>query len=350
MKYLYKLLSTVLFSYVLFCACEEEDRTYHGPLYYEFSPVECNQTLINNMFVKECTANGDDKICVQLIKPAKETVTIRFRMADQLFFLNSTSKYYTELPEGNGESYEIYHATAQYGEQFTFCSSSNACFDQLYQIGTITIPAGEMFGYIPLNVIKRDGTGVYLILEDSDNAQANVPTSIMNIKFMATKTYYFIESMTEAFPAGWTMIDADGDGKNWYYYESRGWLFSDSYDDNTSEPLTPENYLISPSITVPAGVNDLELAFDLSSAASGAVQEQYRVLISEQPITESNYKNATILRDWTELTSDYKRYTFVTEHISIANYAGKTFYIGFVHGNCTDMYSICLKNVEIYGY
>lgn len=350
MKYLNRLYSIGLLSAALLCACEEEDRTYQGPLYFEFSPVECGQSLINNMFVKECSANGDDQLCVQLIKPADGAVTIRFRLADQLFFINSTSKYYTELPSGNADAYQVFHATAKYGEQFSFGSSSNLSFDPVYQTGTITIPQGEMFGYIPLNVIKRDGSSTYLILEDSDNAQANVPTSIMNIKFMATKTYFFIESMTEAFPAGWTMIDADGDGNNWYYYASRGWLYSDSYDDNTGGALTPENYLISPSITIPAGVNDLELTFDLSSAASGAVQEQYRVIISEKPITASNYQDATILRDWTELTADYKRYNFVTEHISIAKYAGKTFYIGFVHGNCTDMYSICLKNVEIFGY
>lgn len=332
-------------------SCEQEDRTYQGPLYYEFSPVECNQTLLNNMFVKECSQNGEDKICVQLVKPSEHDVTIGFRLADQLFFENSTSMYSTEPIYGATEDkYMVYHSTAEYGKQYEFGTSSNLKFDAKYQTGTISIPAGEMFGYIPLNIIKRDGTSAYIILEDSDNAWANKPTSILNVKFMATKTYFFIETMTEAFPAGWTMIDGDGDGNNWYFYESRGWMYSDSYDDNSGEPLTPENYLISPSITIPAGVNDLELTFELSSAASSAVGEQYRVIISEQPITADNYQKATILRDWTELTADYKRYNFVTEHISIAKYAGKTFYIGFVHGNCTDMYSLCLKNVNVFGY
>lgn len=350
MKYFCSIYSIVFLCVALFCACEEEDRTYSGPLYYEFSPVECGQSLANNIFIKECSNNGEDKLCVQLIKPSDKAVNIRFRLADQLFFINSTSKYYTEFPSVSADSYDVFRATASYGEQFTFGSSSCLSFDPVYQTGTITIPAGEMFGYIPMNVIKRDGTNAYLVLEDSDNALANAPTSIMNVKFMATKTHYFIESMTEAFPAGWTMIDADGDGKNWYFYAKRGWLFSDSYDEDTEAALTPENYLISPSITIPEGVNDLELTFDISSAASGAVEEQYRVIISENPITADNYEQAKIIRDWTELNADYKKYNFITEHISIAEYAGKTFYIGFVHGNCTDMYSICLKNVQIFGY
>jgi len=54
-----------------------------------------------------------------------------------------------------------------------------------------------------------------------------------------------------------------------------------------------------------------------------------------------------LLRDWTAFDSSYA--DFKPEPIAVTAYTGKTVYIGFVHGNCTDCYYIELKNVKVFG-
>lgn len=335
----------------LFSSCEKEDRTYQGPLFYEFSPSECGQSVLSNIFVKEAGKNGEDRLCVQLIKPADGAVRVNFRLADQLFYIKSTTEYLTELPDGyTSDQYIVYTGTTTYGKDFEFGTGSNIEYDAKYQTGTITIPAGEMFGYIPLNILQRKGGSAYIILEDSEDARANRPTSILNLKLTAEKTFYFEESLTKELPSTWSLLDKDGDGLGWYYYAKWGLVISDSYDYDTESALSPENYLITPAIAIPADATAPELMFDLAASATSAYQEKYKIIASESPLTLDNCRDADVLRDYTELTSAYSKQTFQTEHIDLSKYVGKTIYIGFVHGDCVDMESLILKNVVVYGY
>ncbi len=51
-------------------------------------------------------------------------------------------------------------------------------------------------------------------------------------------------------PEGWIAIDADGDNFNWYFgvREDEGAMRSQSYDIPSNTVLTPDNYLITPSV------------------------------------------------------------------------------------------------------
>jgi hypothetical protein len=51
-------------------------------------------------------------------------------------------------------------------------------------------------------------------------------------------------------PEGWSSIDADGDDFNWYFKEreGEGAMRSQSWEDVGQTPLTPDNYLITPSV------------------------------------------------------------------------------------------------------
>jgi len=58
-------------------------------------------------------------------------------------------------------------------------------------------------------------------------------------------------------PAGWVAIDADGDDVNWYFAERQGEGAMRSESWNGS-PLTPDNYLITPSVFVgTVGISNL---------------------------------------------------------------------------------------------
>lgn len=336
---------------LILSSCEKEDRTYQGPLYYEYSASECGQSNLSNIFVKESKSAGEDKLCVQLIKPASGSVKVKFRVADQLFYLKSSAEYVTELPEGiQAGQYDAYISTAKYDEDFKFGESNGLVYDNKYKTGSIVIPEGDMFGYIPLNILQRKGSSTYIILEDSEDARANRPTSVLNLKMTAEKTNYFAESLTEGIPSTWSQLDKDGDGLGWYFYEKWGLVISDSYDYDTDSALKPENYLITPAITIPETAVAPELMFDLAASASGAYKEKYKIIASESPLTLDNCRDAIILRDYTELTQAYSKRTFQTEHIDVSSLKGKTVYIGFVHGDCSDMESLIVKNIVVYGY
>jgi len=157
------------------------------------------------------------------------------------------------------------------------------------------------------------------------------------------------ESLTGEIPSNWTTLDKDGDGHTWEYYDGYGTVCSDSYL-SAEGALTPENYIITPAITIPTEATGADISFDLAASAKNAYKEKYKVIVSLQPITLDNCRDASVLRDYTELTEEYKQKNFVHQEISLVEYIGKTIYIGIVHGDCLDMESILLKNVIVNAY
>ena len=61
-------------------------------------------------------------------------------------------------------------------------------------------------------------------------------------------------------PSGWTIIDADNDGHNWMHnsvygdlmggHTGEGAFVSYSYDTWTGEELSPDNWLVTPAISL----------------------------------------------------------------------------------------------------
>ena len=74
--------------------------------------------------------------------------------------------------------------------------------------------------------------------------------------------YYwnFEEDFEEGRILDWTLIDADGDSHNWQLPStggmgrngSNGMMVSYSYDNASASALTPNNYLVSPRVTIAA--------------------------------------------------------------------------------------------------
>ena len=157
------------------------------------------------------------------------------------------------------------------------------------------------------------------------------------------------EPLTGEVPASWTVIDKDGDGHGWEYYEGYGTVCSDSYL-SAEGALTPENYLVTPAISIPEDANSADISFEMAASAKNAYKEKYKLVVSLQPITIDNCRDAETLKEYTELTEEYKQKNFVNQTIDLSAYIGKTVYIGFVHGDCTDMESLLLKNVIINSY
>ena len=136
----------------------------------------------------------------------------------------------------------------------------------------------------------------------------------------------------------------------WYFYEKWSMVISDSYDYDSGDALKPENYLVTPAISIPASSMNPTLSFDIAASATNAYKEKYKIVASETPLTLDNCRDALVLRDYTELTDAYAKKNFQNEQIDLSALKGKTVYIGFVHGDCTDMESLIVKNVIVFGY
>ncbi|MDR2585948.1 MAG: choice-of-anchor J domain-containing protein [Prevotellaceae bacterium] len=331
-----------------FSSCKLEDRRYTGPLFIEFSPDQFGQSASPSGIVKTAPGVGQDQIGVQLIGLSQpEALTVNFRVADQVFYLISTDRYVVDLPDGLDPSqYRTVLATGKYNVDYTFDGLSGLSFDKTFGRGSFTIASKSQFASIPINILLKGGARFFFVLEDSDNLLANKPTALLRFLTPIDKIVLLDEPFfTDPFDRGWTEIDKDGDGYTWVFYGNPPSITSDSWD---GDALFPENYLISPSITIPGDAQNVTLDFQVASGASNDYKEQYKVIISEQAITFDNCRDAEVLQDWTELVAANSGKKFTDVSIDMSAYRGKTVHIGILHGNCSDQYYILIRNLSVY--
>ncbi len=333
--------SAILFAAVLaLFSCQKEDWTYKGPQYFEFSAYENGQTANNGVYSKENGEIGLDKVCVQLVKHSDSPVTVAFKIVPEVYFLKDESRLVSEVPAGKSmEQVDVLASTAEYGTEYEIVSGDGCTFSSSSMSGTLTIPAGEYFGYINVNMKVKSGNNFYIVLVDSQDTKANKPGSILNYQLMPDKIVYFEESFLEEIPSTFTLIDKDGDGYCWEWYD--GEVTSDSWKSGGIGPLTPENYLVTPAIEIGSKMKTATVSFEVRAK----YDEGYKVVISTSPITEANCRDADVALDWqvTEVND------WVTVNVDISDYRGKTVYVALVHGNCTDQYYIRVKNLSVYG-
>jgi len=151
-----------------------------------------------------------------------------------------------------------------------------------------------------------------------------------------------------ALPLGWTTIDADGDGHQWEHSSvqdvfsqghsgSSGTAASYSKNINTFTALTPDNWLISPPITM---VGNGTLTF-WRQVAWSFYDEHYGVYISTTSPTDLT--SFTLLYE--ETPSQSNQWTQRT--VNLENYTGSTVYIAFRHFNCTNKLGIALDDIVV---
>lgn len=173
--------------------------------------------------------------------------------------------------------------------------------------------------------------------EVSFSTPSVVKTEIVNVKFPESG----------ALPEGWTVLDKDGDGHTWGWEEDGLWSYS--YRSSWGGTLTPEDYLITPPVTIPETAEQVDLDFMIAVYKS-YYQEKYRIIVSDKPITLENCQSAEVVRDWTPLTENHVSLQFQQETVDLTKFAGKTIYIGFVHGDCTDLYALVLESIKLTSY
>ena len=146
--------------------------------------------------------------------------------------------------------------------------------------------------------------------------------------------------------AEWTIVDNDGDGFNWNYYnnldmegghmtphQGEGLVFSASYDNASSTPLTPDNWLISPEVTL-GGM----LSFWACGQDASYCEEVFGVYVCEGTSTNP----ADFVQVGTDMvaTGEMKEYAF-----DLSAYEGKVGRFAIVHHKCTDMFYLNIDDV-----
>lgn len=146
------------------------------------------------------------------------------------------------------------------------------------------------------------------------------------------------------FPTDWKLLDNNNDGFWW-----RSWIgpseahsgnnFAGSYSYNQNGPLTPDNWMITPRLTVNSSTDSI--SYWVATADPAYPAEHYAVLVSTTDTNTTDF--STVLYETTLTAADatWKRKSF-----SLSAFVGQNIYIAFRHYNCTDNFQIKIDDVS----
>lgn len=197
-------------------------------------------------------------------------------------------------------------------------------------------------------VAKVDANGVVTALK-AGNAVITVTTvdglltATCNITVEGEAHTLLYEDFEDALE-GWSSVDADADGNNWTHdmnnqhgwaHEGTGYIYSESYSRTTGTPLTPDNWLISPSF---AAGEYTKIAFHVASMDPEYL-EPYGVYV--------------IPEGFTDLTAAVKIHEGIAPGVweevalTLGGYAGQKIHIAFRHSDVEDMFVLKLDTVSV---
>ena len=153
-----------------------------------------------------------------------------------------------------------------------------------------------------------------------------------------TKSTLFSEDFNNGIDTTWRMVDVDGDGWNWYFDSFHGAMASYSYDTVNYDALYPNNYLITPQISIPAGGAILSYS---TFSIDAYYPDQYSILVS--PSGSDNVDSFTVSLVVDSIAPDIPTtYTF-----PLGAFVGQQIRLAFVHDD-VDEWGIVIDDVEVY--
>lgn len=152
---------------------------------------------------------------------------------------------------------------------------------------------------------------------------------------------------------GWTSIDADGDGYEWFAitdasssHTGEGHIGSESWKYNPGPgTLFPDNYAVSPQVQFgPASsIHFWACAEDASFPA-----EHFGVAVSTTGNTDA--ADFTTIQEWTlSAKSGRSIGTWYEYNVDLSQYAGQTGYVAIRHFNCSEQGAILVDDIMLSG-
>lgn len=149
---------------------------------------------------------------------------------------------------------------------------------------------------------------------------------------------------------GFTFIDNDNDGFNWTMTNSNtlshsgnGLISSASYDNDSYEALTPDNWMILPTFVIPNDTTEIVLRWYDKGQDPSYAEEFYSVYISTTGSTISDFTSTTAVFSGNSTAEWVKR------TVDLTSYAGQTINIAFRHHNITDMFMLNIDDIRVGG-
>lgn len=208
---------------------------------------------------------------------------------------------------------------------------------------TIAAAGGTLYvRYSPTAEGTQNGT----VTLTSGTANASIAVTGSAVDCSTPLSLPFNEGFEEELSQCWQNIDLDGDGYSWeayvgedfedYAHTGTGFYGSASFVNYVGS-LTPDNWLITPAIAIPAQGATLKW-FD-APLDSEDYAEHYQVKVSTSGYDVNNF---TTVFDVTLDETDY-----VERTVSLAQFAGQNVNIAFVHNNTTGMYVLRIDDISI---
>lgn len=146
---------------------------------------------------------------------------------------------------------------------------------------------------------------------------------------------------------GWKTIDADGDSYNWTlspigegygHNGSDGAVFSYSYS-NYSGALNPNNYLVSPQMTITS--NNHHVSFWASALDEDYPADHFGLAVST---TGTGIADFTMLQEWTMTAKQGGWHEY---SVDLNSYVGQDVYIAIRHFNSQDNFCLVVDDVFV---
>ena len=171
----------------------------------------------------------------------------------------------------------------------------------------------------------------------------------------------FTENFDSGMPACWTILDEDGDGYSWEpstapvsyfsgvdlsgtgYNDSYGFILSGSYSNALSSALSPDNWLITPALSIPS--EGAKLSFYVAAQDEDYANEHYGVYVST---TNTNASSFTLLyeEDLDAEGGPRAGGAWKQKNVNLP-YGGQTIYLAIRHFNCNDQFLIDIDDFTV---
>ena len=154
----------------------------------------------------------------------------------------------------------------------------------------------------------------------------------------------FSESFDSGIPATWTIINGGDSGQTWASYSSYSALTTINPHSGAKfvglryGSTAHSDYLISPQVTVQAGVSD-KLALWAVNGSSSTFLEKFDIKISTTTPDASAFTKT--LASAVAPPTSWNRYTY-----DLSEYVGQTIYIGF-YSSTTDLWFVGLDDIVV---
>lgn len=224
---------------------------------------------------------------------------------------------------------------------FTIGGPSSATYNWTFQNGTPATATGMTAS------ASWATAGTYTVTVNGTNGSETASHTLqVSIRSCGISTLPYEQGFENDLSC-WNVYDADGDGYTWQLnarqatHGGSGNIASASYMNGVGE-LTPDNWLVSPKITIPSNGATIEW-WEYGDETSDFA-EHYSVMASWNGNQPSDFTATNAIIFSGEPTQSR---TWVKHSRSLAGFAGMDIYIAFRHHDVTNMFWLIIDDVKI---